>query len=170
MICACITPMDGCREIWALFYKIHMISVILLPGKFFIILGISIVQFFSFFAILSPIFRLAHVFNPSRYCTLSVYKTKMAHVLHLLAYLNENNDLPILLLGDMFEVENKMVVIIVTLRLYCNIPDCLCKHLCKLQAPARAPVRAPAPKPRAPILIAEEKSTCLFPAFPLWTF
>ena len=91
----------------------------------------------------------------------------MAHVLHLLAYLNENNDLPILLLGDMFEVENKMVVIIVTLRLYCNIPDCLCKHLCKLQAPARAPVRAPAPKPRAPILIAEEKSTCLFPAFPL---
>ena len=44
----------------------------------------------------------------------------------------------------MFGMENKMVVIIITLTLHCNIPDCVNKHLYKLQAPVAAPVVAPA--------------------------
>ena len=42
--------------------------------------------------------------------------------------------------GGVFEIKNKMVVVIITLSLYCNIPDYVRKHLCKLPAPSTAPV------------------------------
>ena len=47
----------------------------------------------------------------------------------------------------MFEIENKMVVVIITSSLYYNIPDCPSKCLCKLQAPVVALVCAPAFEP-----------------------
>ena len=48
-------------------------------------------------------------------------------------------------LGSMFEIENKMLFIIITPSLYCNIPDCVSKSLYKLWAPVRAPVVTPVP-------------------------
>ena len=46
-------------------------------------------------------------------------------------------------LGGMFDIENKMVVVIITSSLYCNIPDCVCKWAYKLRAPVGAAVVTP---------------------------
>ena len=43
----------------------------------------------------------------------------------------------------MFEIENKMEVIIIASSQNCHIPDYVRKHLCKLLAPVRAPVVTP---------------------------
>ena len=71
-------------------------------------------------------------------------------------------------LGGMFEIENKMVVIGMTSSLYCNIPDCVCKHVYKLRAhvkPVVAPVLCTAYLPWPPQRFAVRTKWCLYQIF-----